>query len=76
MSVTDESFSFWLFSLIILNDWVTEPAVVKTVSYFIVSAVSAIAASGEVMNVSFLQAANKIRTTIVNLVRILIRFKK
>src|SRR5258706_2465085 len=75
ISLTDESFSFWLFSLIILNDCVTEPAVVKTVSYFIVSAVILNAASGLVINVSFLQAANKIKRDIVKPVRIFMRLK-
>lgn len=40
----------------ILNDWVTEPTVVNTVSYFSVSAVMDIRASPEVINRSFLHA--------------------
>jgi len=42
--------------LMILNDWVTEPTVVNTVSNFSVSALKVILASGEVINPFFLQA--------------------
>ena len=59
----------------ILNDCVTDPALVKTVSYFIVSAVIATEASGLVIKLSFLQAANKSRMDIVKPVRIFIEFK-
>ena len=45
----------------ILNDCVTEPVVVNTVSYFTVSAVIVIRASGLVMKDSFLQANKKTR---------------
>jgi len=40
----------------ILNDCVTEPSLVNTVSYFSVSTVMEILASPEVMKLSFLQA--------------------
>src|SRR5690349_10124227 len=55
-SLTRETSNFWLFSLMILKDWVPEPAVVKTVSNFMVSAVMVTWASGLVMKESFLQA--------------------
>src|SRR6185369_2195720 len=62
INFTEEIFSFWLFSLMILNAWVMEPVVVKTVSYFNVSAVILTCASGDVIKESFLQA-NKKRET-------------
>lgn len=48
----------------ILKDWVTEPVVVKTVSYFNVSAEIATCASGLVMKDSFLQEKKRIRMDI------------
>jgi phosphate/sulfate permease len=47
--------SRWLFSFLIVNDWVVEPVLVNTVSYFSVSALVFTTAFGEVMNESFLQ---------------------
>ena len=44
----------------ILNDWVMEPAVVKTVSNFNVSEVNEILASPEWIKLSFLQAKSNI----------------
>ena len=43
----------------ILNDWVMDPAVTKTVSYFKVSTVIVTLASGLVINVSFLQETKR-----------------
>ncbi len=51
--------SFWLFSLMILNDLVMEPAVVKTVSYFKLSVLVRSKASELLMKESFLQEASK-----------------
>ena len=52
-----ESRSFWLFSFIILKDFVMEPVVVKTVSYFKESVVILNLASALVIKLSFLQEA-------------------
>ena len=47
--------SFWLFSFMILKDWVTDPAVVNTVSNFILSCVMVTLALPLVIKESFLQ---------------------
>src|SRR4051812_46319266 len=60
ISFTELSKSFCLFSLMILNCWVMEPVVGKTVSYLMVSAEIVTAASGELMNESFLQENRRI----------------
>jgi len=51
--------SFWLFSLMILNDLVMEPVLVKTVSYFKLSVLVRSNASALLMKESFLQEASK-----------------
>ncbi len=52
-----------------------EPEVTKTVSYFKVSAVMVIIASGEVMKDSFLQEKKTRRMDIVSIPRVFIDFK-
>src|SRR6266581_3811110 len=61
INFTDEILNFWLFSLIILNEPVTEPVVVNTVSNFKVSAERVTWASGLVINDSFLQANKRMQ---------------
>jgi hypothetical protein len=51
--------SFWLFSLMILNDLVIEPVLVKTVSYFKASVVMVSLASALVIKESFLQEESR-----------------
>lgn len=50
----------------ILNDWVIDPVVVKTVSYFKLSAVMVTCASGLVIKDSFLHATRKIERDKIN----------
>jgi hypothetical protein len=63
-SLIEDRRSFWSFSFIILNDWVIEPVVVKTVSNFNSSSERVTCASGLVMKDSFLQALKRIRMDI------------
>ena len=59
MSFIVLNLSFWLFSLMILNDLVIEPVVVKTVSYFKESVVMVSLASALVIKESFLQEESR-----------------
>jgi hypothetical protein len=71
----EDNRNFRLFSFLIINVWYVEPAATKTVSYFSVSVLIKILASGLVMNVSFLQEKRRINRRMVSIPGIFIDFK-
>ena len=60
----------------ILKDCITEPAAVKTVSYFKVSVVIFTLASADVIKESFLQATNSITANRISMKRAFIGYQK
>ncbi len=61
INLTEDNKSFWSFSFLILNDWVTDPTVVNTVSNFILSADIYKEALPLVIKESFLQEEKQIK---------------